>query len=271
MKEILSLIQDWIMYVSVGLLLCILVVALLKKIEPHLLEIGRTCRKNIPFSILLIISILYGGTKDNNITSKTSTDENIDLLYAGIEISNRVETVEGVVETNFYSATLVLKVSSGSADPKPIWFRESRLNTWTNVTDIATFESPAPVFDPGSSGNGTNVFKWVSYDWTNDWNHAQWYIGTDLPAVEVDIEDDKYIIIDEFCMTSKRVRIKFHLNPAFEYPEGTTIAIQRKVEDSTFETVDEFIAIREGIYEWHGFEVGKRTEWRLHIAITKDN
>lgn len=269
MKEILSLIQDCIMYAGVALLLGMLFVALLKKMEPQLLELGRICRKSVPFAILLIVAIIYGATK--NITSKTSTDENIDLLFAGIEISNKVETVEGVVTTNFYSATLVLKVSPDSSEPKPMWFRESRLNTWTNVTNIATFDSLAPVFDPDSSGNGTNVFKWVSYDWSNNWNHAQWYIGTDPPAVEVDIDDDNYIIIDEFCMTSKRVRIKFHLNPAFNYPEGTTIAIQRKVEYRRFETVDEFIAIREGVYEWHGFEVGKRTEWRLHIAVTKEN
>lgn len=255
------------MYSGVGLLLAILFFAIVKKLETPLLEIGCRCRKSIPFTILLIGAIVCGGTK--NITSRTSTDENIDLLSAEIAISNRVETVEGVVQTNFYSATLVLKVSSDSVEPKPIWFRESRFNTWTNITEIATFDSPSPVLDQDSSGNGTNVFKWVSYDWTNNWNHAQWYIGTDLPAVEVDIEDDNYIIIDEFCMTSKRVRIKFHLNQAFNYPEGTTIAIQRKIEDRRFETVDEFIAIREGVYEWHGFEVGKRTEWRLHMAVTK--
>ena len=85
-----------------------------------------------------------------------------------------------------------------------------------------------------------------------------------------DVDDTDYIVLDEFCMTSRKVRIKFHLKADFEYPEGTEIEIQRQVGNKRFETIDVIPAVQNGVYEWMGFEVGQRTSWRLHIAITTD-
>lgn len=219
--------------------------------------------------ILMLIGVVYyGGSK--NITNKTSTDENIDLYSIDLSVSNIVEVVEGETNTTFHSRTFTIAVSEESAVPQPIWFRENQYQTWTNVTQVATFETEQPVLDAEKSGNGTNVYVWTSFDWTNSFNHAQWYIGTELPAVHVDVDDTDIIVLDEFNITSRKVRIKFHLNPEFTYPEGTVIEIQRKVGNKRYETIDEIEATPNGVYEWFGFEVGNNTSWRLHIAVTTD-
>ena len=224
--------------------------------------------KSIAYLALIVICTYYGGSK--SITNKTSTDENIDLYDIDMSVSNIVEVVGAETNTIFVNRTLTIKVSEDSVVPQPIWFRENYYQTWTNVTQVATFETAQPVLDAEQSGNGTNVYVWVSTDWTNKYEHANWYIGTDLPAVHVDVDDTDFIVLDEFCMTSHKVRIKFHLKADFEYPEGTMIEIQRQVGNKRFETIDEIPAEQNGVYEWLGFEVGQRTSWRLHIAITTD-
>ena len=225
--------------------------------------------RSIAFILFVMGMILYGGSKNYISPSNTSTDENIDLYDISLTISNEVVEVSGVVQTNFVNAIITFKVSSDSVVPFPFWFRESSYQEWTNVTALATFTTAQPVLDSASSGSGTNVYTWTSFDWTNNYDHANWYIGTDLPAVDVDVEGD-YIMLDEFCMTSKKVWIKFHIQEGLVIPEGTVIEIQRQTEQGAFEVVDEMPAVMEGSYTWHGFAVGKRTNWRLHMAITKD-
>lgn len=263
MKEIIATFQN---YVTIGCCAVLLFIAFcctgngLKTLFRNMTGWGAVC--------LVGFLVYIGGTK--SITNNVATDENIDLIEMDMSVSNTVDVVDGVMQTNFYSRTLTIKVTSESQVPQPISFRDNYYQTWTNVTSVATFETQQPVLDAEQSGNGTNVYVWVSHDWTNNYSHSSWYIGTDLPAVHVDVDDTGYIIVDEFCITSKRVRIKFHLNPDFEYPEGSVIEIQRQVEDKRFEVVDEMEAVRNGVFVWRGFEVGRRTTWRLHMAVTAD-
>ena len=264
MKEIIATFQNIVTVACIAVLLAILFCCVSSRL--------RTIFKNGWCSFVClgftIFMIYVGGSK--NITSKTSTDEGIDLIEMDMSVSNVVEEVEGVVQTNFHSRILTIKVTDESPIPFPMSFRENYYQPWTNVTSVATFDTPQPVLNSEQSGNGTNVYVWISRDWTNNFSHANWYIGTDLPAVHVDVDDTGYIVVDEFCITSKRVRIKFHLNPEFSYPEGTMIEVQRQIDNKRFEVVEEIEAVREGVFVWRGFEVGKRTKWRLHMAISTD-
>lgn len=267
MNELISSFQSIVTVACIAALAIIGIIVLGRATGKYIAQYWREMRGFV--GILMLIGVVfYGGSK--NITNKTSTDENIDLYSIDLSVSNIVEVVEGETNTTFHSRTLTIAVSDESTIPQPIWFRENQYQPWTNVTQVATFTTEHPVLDAEKSGNGTNVYVWTSFDWTNSYSHSSWYIGTDLPAVHVDVDDTDIIVLDEFNITSHKVRIKFHLKADFTYPEGTVIEIQRKVGNKRYETIDEIEATPNGVYEWFGFEVGNRTSWRLHIAVTTD-
>ena len=229
-----------------------------------------TFRKDFMVGFLVVACTFYGGTK--SIYNKTSADEGINLLAISLDEIKEVVEQDGVVSTNVVGAKFTICTTPDSAIPQPIWFRDSNYHKWTNVVDVATWSpASAPVLNQELSGNGTNIYEWTSIDFTNNMKHAQWYIGTDLPWVQVDVTDKDYIFLDEVSITSKRVHIKFRLNPELDYPEGTIIEVQRKIENGRYEVVDTLEAIPEGIYQWNGFAVGVNSTWRLHIAITQED
>ena len=270
MEQIATTFQNYTMYACICALMVLGVFAFAAFAHNTMKDAWKRSR-SLFLSVSFVASIIYGGSKGPvELASRTSTDDGIDLYSFVIVESNEVEVVsEDVSVTNYVGTYATLMVSSSSAAPKPIWFRDSTYNTWTNLSSIATWNTPEPVLDNSQSGNGTNVYVWVSSDLTNNYSHTFWYIGTTLPAVDVDVTDDDYILLDEFCMTSKKVHIKFHLNPNLEYPEGTEIEVQRRTGDyGQYEVVDTFPAEANGTYVWNGFAVGKRTRWRLHIAVT---
>ena len=271
MEQIFSAFQNYTMIVCVCALAAICAgVFAAQMVKAYGTAWKRTC--SVGMMVFFIGATIYGGGKAAmELKDKTSTDDGIDLYSFKVSESNVVEVVsEEVSTTNYVGTFLTLAVADTSSAPKPIWFRDSTYNQWTNLTAIAEFNTTEPVLDADKSGNGTNVYVWVSSNWTNNFTHTYWYIGTNLPAVDVDVTDDDYIIIDEFCMTSKKVHIKFHLNSALEYPEGTEIYVERLTGDrGDYEVVDTFPAEANGTYVWNGFAVGKRTRWRLHISVTK--
>jgi hypothetical protein len=228
-----------------------------------------TFRKHVVIGFLLVVCTYYGGTK--SIYNKTSADEGINLLQITLDEIKKVVEENGIVSTNVVGAQFTIYTTPDSAIPYPIWFRDSNYQKWTNVVDVATWTPTAmPVLNHELSGSGTNVYEWTSVDFTNNMKHAQWYIGTDLPWVQVDVTDKDYIFIEEVSITSKRVHIRFSLNPELDYPEGTIIEVQRKIGNGKYEVVDTLEAIPEGIYQWNGFAVGVNSKWRLHIAITQE-
>ena len=271
MPSIIETIQTGIMYACIAFLGVMLASIALYKGNNIFLSFWRKTR-SFPLVLLFVAGIIYGGSKSSVNKNKTSTDESIDLIDIGLNVSNVVSEVEGVVTTNFYSATLTITVTDESDPPYPLWIRDNNYQSWTNVNTLATWETANPVLDQSQSTTGTNVYVWVSYDWDESegkqWNYTQWYIGTDLPAVQVDVTDTDYIVLDEFNMTSKKVRIKFHLKSDFTYPEGSVIEVQRKTNNGRWEVVDELEAVQNGVYTWNGFCVDKRTVWRLHMAVT---
>lgn len=268
MSNFIAAYQNFLMIACMSILLAMGLAYLTYKIAKGAKDVWKRT-KSLGILALMAAGIIYGGSKSSISPANTSTDDEIDLLDIELVISNEVVEVAGNVETNFANATIVISVSEESPVPQPMWFRESVYQTWTNIMELATWTTAQPVLDPDLSGNGTNVYKWTSLDWTNNYSHASWYIGTDLPPVEIDVTDKDYIVLDEFNMTSKKVWIKFHLADEFSYPEGTKIEIQRKTENGAWRVVDELEAVRSGSYSWQGFAVGKRTVWRLHIAITE--
>ena len=269
-----SAIQNAVMWAALMGIGACLMVLFLESTKELVKDAFRRNRIGLFMSILCVtVFTYYGGTK--SIYNKTSADDNI--LLQEIDLSPIEEVVQISAEvfvTNIIGAKFTICVEPGSQAPQPIWFRNNNHETWTNVTDVAEWvPSEGPQYDPSLSGNGTNVYVWTTsnLDFTNHMNHAQYYIGTTLPPVEVDVTDDEYIFLDEISITSKRVHFKFHLNDVLTYPEGTKIAIQRNVENTTWEDVDTIDAVPAGQYNWNGFSVGKNSKWRLHLSIVKEN
>ena len=263
-KETIAIIQSIIQhicFISMAILSLILFVVAVTR------TFSKVARTNLSVLLIAVICVFYGGTK--SITNRTSTDKNIDILSISLDPIKEVQ--EGGTVTNIIGAKFTICTTPESVLPNPIWFRDSNYSKWTNVTAVATWDTPTPILDMELTGGASNVYTWTSNDFTNHMKHAQWYVGVDLPSVQVDITDKEYIILDEVSITSKRVRFKFHLNPELEYPEGTVIEIQRSIDNRPYAVVDSLEAIPEGEYLWNGFSVGVDSKWRLHIAIVKED
>lgn len=278
MQEYIRIFQNTVMFAAAGLLLAIVAATVsgfvfsgAKMALDKLFSVfGKSSFRTLFALCMVVGAIMYGGSKSANITDRTEADEGIELFDVSLFESNLVEVVEGETNYIFQSRTMTIKVSEDSAVPTPVWFRENWFQAWTNVNTLATFATETPVLDSEQSGDGTNVYVWVSYDWTNSYSHSSWYIGTNLPPIHVEIGENDYVVMDEVLMTSSKIRIKFHLRSDLELPEGSVIEVQRKVDNMRYETIEEIPAVKSGVYERNGFEVGRTTTWRLYLSITKD-
>ena len=224
---------------------------------------------------VLVGMMVYAAVKPY--TNHTSSDDNIELYEFAAEPIEEELIDLGV--TNIIGVTYIIAVSTSSSAPKPIWYRESNAENWTNYASAEGWTTPEPVLD--HSDGVTNFYKWVNNVITNEFDHRQWYIGTNLPDVIIDVDDDDVITINQWSMTSKNMKIVFTVADSFEYPEGTVIQVQRAVSTTDYrnkaqrygeyETIDSIPVATGGLYVWNGFEVGRSTRWRLRITIIEED
>lgn len=223
----------------------------------------------------LVAQIVYAAVKPY--TNQTRTDENIHLLSFSAEPIEVINSDVGT--TNIVGVIYTIVVDDTSSAPQPIWYRDSNSENWTNYALTNGWETAQPrlVLETASS----NVYQWVNNVITNNFAHQQWYIGTELPNVIIDVDDEDVLKIEEWSMTASNIKIRFTVSDSFTYPEGTVIQIQRGVnirsyrmsskQYSEYETVDTIPIAASGTYTWNGFEVGRSTRWRLHITIIKED
>lgn len=239
-------------------------------------KLGGFCKRPSGFMVTAFLAslVVYAAVKDY--TTHTSSDANIELYGFSAEPIKQV--IDSSI-TNIIGVTYLIQTSVASDAPQPIWWRQKSSDPWTNFGETNGWSTTAPVLY--KTDGGTNYYQWVNTQITNDFDHAQWYIGTELPNIIIDVDDEDILQITEWSQTAKNMRIKFTVADSFEYPEGTVIQIRRADNTNSYtamserfgeyELVDTIPVVASGTYTWNGFSVGRSTKWSLRITIIEED
>lgn len=227
----------------------------------------------------VVLIVHYGGSK--SIMNKTGHDDDIPLAdaqyYPGASVTNVLAYDASYLD---YTGTNVFVYAFGftngidasewaMGDQNPnVWYRENNRQAWTNIT--SGLPDGVSLSEAIKHNRGTTNFVYYSYVGTNKWQHAQFYVGDNLPAVYVDIEGG--ITLDRCDMTSKMVTITYTVSEETVAGRDATVTFERldfggrlwqtiRTEEATAGT---------HTAEFPGFMVDLRRMWRIRLDVAVD-
>lgn len=244
MAEILTLLLEW----WALFLVAIFGVGVVLFLGGKMLAKLKLFRKAGPSVVVLAaVAIIYGGTK--NITNRFAADP-------GLTVTN----AELTVPTNDVDNAILTCSWIGPDKAQQLHVRESIHETW----GLLGMEW---LFDGRLYENGTNtVTWWVAAPASNILPHAMYYLGDDLPPVEIDGEG---VTIEEFLPTSKGVTIRYAVNPSALGDSGGAVSIEKQGTDDVWMELYR-LSIAQPVTNtvtFPGFWVGERTRWRVRLEV----
>ncbi len=246
MAEIITLLLEW----WALFLVAILGVGVVLFLGGKMLAKLKAFRKAGPAVVVLAIAaIIHGGTK--NIRNRFASDPGITVTKA-----------ELTVPTNATDNAFLVYSWIGPDESQPLHIRESVHESWG-------FLGEGWLFDDRMYENGTNtVTWWVDAPASNILPHAMYYLGNDLPPVEIDGDG---VTVEEFLATSKAVTIRYAVNPSALGNSGGAVSIEKQGADNVWMELYR-LSIAQPVTNtvtFPGFWVGERTRWRVRLEVNQ--
>lgn len=264
----IELYQTFLMKVCLGLLLAgglwLLARWVLRGVGPVL--------RNWALALLAVGAVMYGGSK--SITSRTTHDDDIPLAsadhWAGESITNVPQSVREYYGLTTNSTAYVFGFTNSTALAGEGWlmdrgafWRDSDHDQWSSVSSPNLPGTSVSITSWAGTG-GTN-YAAVLYGSTNVAVKAMYHVGSDLPAVVVDVEGG--VTLDAFEMTSRRATVTYTVDAAALTGPGT-VAFDRMDAGGEWQTVRTVEAVAGQHSEvFYGFMVGRRTMWRVRLLV----
>lgn len=264
----IELYQTFLMKACLGLLLA----GGLALLAWRVLKTFRPLLRNWCLALFVAGAVMYGGSK--SITSRTTHDDDIPLAsadhWAGESVTNVPQSVREYYGLTTNSTAYVFGFTNATAMAGEGWlmdrgafWRDSDHDQWSSVS------SPnlpgVSVFIASWAGAGGTNYAAVLYGSTNVAAKAMYHVGSDLPAVVVDVEGG--VTLDAFEMTSSRATVTYTVDAAALTGPGT-VAFDRMDAGGEWQTVRTVEAVAGRHSEvFYGFMVGKRTMWRVRLLV----
>jgi len=245
--------QAFVFWIAVGfscaLGACVLVGLLCKTGE----KLRTLWRCGWALVVAAAVAIIHGGTK--NITNRFTADSGLTVVKAEINVA-----------TNEVDNTTLDLSWVGPDEYTPIYVRNSPSETWRLLQDVDGWYQ----WDPRWNDGGTNFVGWmvsggVAASNVTVW--AQWYIGTDLPPVE--IEGDGISILD-FRDTSTNVVMTYTVERAVLGDNAGTVRVEMQEDSGAVWMEVRWDAVYGGATNTvtiPGFWIGRDTRWRVRLEV----
>ena len=205
-------------------------------------------------TVCVCAAAMYGGSKNAgwNAVQNHGGDTAFGVVLIETQGTNAVETVGGVVTTNAMTWVQAHYTGSGVTNGTPIWVRNSSSNEWTQVV----LANSAVTVDLS-----TNVYSGVASGDLSAWKY--WWLGVDLPAVEIDIETLGINLL-QVTETAQSMGFLFTCDD----DRATAWKVQYKRGNaSAWETAATGAMATTNAVGVSGFWVGETTAWRIASEI----
>ena len=254
MRDILAMLLQWWAFFFAGIFAVGACIYLAHKAVGKLKKLLRRGA----LAVVAVAAVIYGGAK--NITNRFSADYGIAVVAAEMNVA-----------TNETDRTTLAVTWTGPDAVQPLYVREKVTDRWTPIGEAADGQWQ---FDERIYAAGTNTATWFMNPGpaaSNATIFAMWYLGNDLPPV--DIEGGDGISILSFGATSHGVTMSYGINPSALGSILNHAVIESAEQDGAWREMWREVVMPSVTNNWTntvefiGFWVGRTTRWRARLEV----